>query len=109
VLIQFRMENHRSLRDEQTLSFVASDDGREGRGIRVDGIDEALLPAVALYGANASGKSNVLGAFSFMCRAVVLSHRRWEPDGGTPNDPFALSSKVDEPSTTPFKVIDLLG
>ena len=92
MLIQFRVENHRSLRDEAVLSLnSASGEGLQGAGL-------SLLPAVALYGANASGKSNVLQALRFMRDAVVNSHRRWEPDGGVPTEPFALSSKKHEPS-----------
>jgi uncharacterized protein len=99
MLIQFRVENHRSLRDEQVLSMVAAkvDEG-DARFIRPADLGEALLPAVALYGANASGKSNVLGALGFMSDAVLRSHRLWDPEGGTPQDPFALSSKANEPS-----------
>lgn len=51
-----------------------------------------LLPALAIYGANASGKSNVLSAISFMTSAVNLSHRVWDPDAGVPRDTFALGS-----------------
>ncbi|MEM9218977.1 MAG: AAA family ATPase [Cyanobacteria bacterium P01_F01_bin.150] len=32
-----------------------------------------------MYGANASGKSNVLSALDFMKESVIDSHRRWEP------------------------------
>lgn len=92
MLIQFRIENHRSLRDEAILSLVSA----STEGLQVAGL--CLLPAVALYGANASGKSNVLHALRFMRDAVVNSHRRWEPDGGVPTEPFALSSRRHEPS-----------
>jgi hypothetical protein len=100
MLIQFRVENHRSLRDEQVLSMVAADLGDAGseRLIRAEGLEHALLPAMALYGANASGKSNVIGALAFMQRAVLESHRYWYPEGWTPQEPFALSTKADEPS-----------
>jgi predicted ATPase len=100
MLIQFRVENHRSLRDEQVLSMVAADLGDAGseRLIRGGGLEEALLPAVALYGANASGKSNVIGALNFMQSAVLESHRFWDSEGGTPQEPFAFSSKAHEPS-----------
>lgn len=100
MLIQFRVENHRSLRDEQVLSLVAADTGdpADRRLLRRPGLQEALLPAVALYGANASGKSNVLSALLFMWKAVHESHRLWEPDGGPPREPFALSGKATEPS-----------
>jgi len=100
MLIQLGVENHRSLRDEQVLSMVAADldDTGSERLIHAEGLGHALLPAVALYGANASGKSNVIGALNFMRSAVLESHRLWEPDGGTPQEPFVLSAKVDEPS-----------
>ena len=100
MLVQFRVENHRSLRDEQVLSMVAAKTGDkdDARLIRRDELGEALLPAVALYGANASGKSNVLGALGFMRDAVLRSHRLWEPESGTPQEAFALSSKANEPS-----------
>jgi hypothetical protein len=109
MLLQFRVENHRSLRDEQVLSMVAasaSDRGHE-RLIRPPGFGEALLPVVGLYGANASGKSNVIGALSFMREAVLRSHRLWEPGAGIPREPFALSSKANEPSL--YEVDILVG
>ncbi|HYO51385.1 ATP-binding protein [Archangium sp.] len=100
MLIQFRVENHRSLRDEQVLSLVAASlgDSKDPRLLRPQGLGEALLPTVALYGANASGKSNVLNALGFMREAVLRSHRFWEPEAGTPQEPFALSNKVKAPS-----------
>ena len=100
MLIQFRVENHRSLCDEQVLSMVASETCEPGneRLIRRAALQEALLPAVALYGANASGKTNVVGALRFMMGAVRDSQRLWEPDSGPPQEPFALSSKASAPS-----------
>jgi hypothetical protein len=101
LLIQLRVANHRSLRDEQTLSLVAADgDDLHGDGLlRPSGMVEALLPAVAIYGANASGKTNVLLALAFMKSAVVNSHRLWEPRAGTPQEPFALSASDHDPSS----------
>lgn len=100
MLVQFRVENHRSLRDEQVLSMVAAGAGEQEdeRLIRPKGLTEALLPAVALYGANASGKSNLMNALDFMREAVLGSYRLWEPKSGTPQEPFALSNKETEPS-----------
>jgi predicted ATPase len=98
MLVQFRVENHRSLRDEQTLSLAASGDEVDPRLIAAERLGTALLPAIALYGANASGKSNVLHALAFMSEAVQQSHRAWEPMRGTPREPFALSDKAAEPS-----------
>jgi hypothetical protein len=107
MLVQFRVENHRSLRDEQTLSMVAANvgDPNDPRLIRRDGFGEALLPAVALYGANASGKSNVLHALGFMREAVLLSHRLWEPERGVPREPFALSRRAKDPSVYEVDIV----
>jgi uncharacterized protein len=100
VLIQFRLENHRSFRDRQTMSLVAASNGSRGNDhvLHPDGLDEALLPAVALYGANASGKTNVLLALSFIRSAVINSHRLWEPEAGVPHEPFALSEHKNAPA-----------
>lgn len=88
MLIEFRVENHRSIRDEQGLTLEAGPvDGDTTRLRAVDG--RQLLPAAALYGANASGKSNVLAALRFMRDAVANSHSFWQLDGGVPREPFA--------------------
>jgi predicted ATPase len=101
MLIEFRVENHRSLRDEQVLTLAAAKrvgDPSDPRPRTVTGYEEKLLPAAVIYGANASGKSNVLSALGFMQEAVLLSHRKWEPDGGVPRSPFAWGEKRNEPS-----------
>lgn len=76
VLVEFRVENHRSIREEQVLTMEA---GRVGtaddpRPRSVDGYREPLLPVAAVYGANASGKSNLLDALGYMQIAVLHSH-----------------------------------
>ncbi|TCT22858.1 hypothetical protein EDC35_102189 [Thiobaca trueperi] len=100
MLIEFRVENHRSIREEQALTMRAGrqDDSADPRPRRVQGCSDPLLPAAALYGANASGKSNVLSAMGFMRSAVLHSHRAWPPDGGVPRDPFAWGEKAAQPS-----------
>lgn len=84
MLLGFRVANALSFRDEQQLSFVATElnDG-SGRptGIHERGKEILAVPVLALYGANASGKTNVLAALRLM-RAAVLGSLRWfsEPD-----------------------------
>ena len=108
MLIEFRVENHRSLRDEQVLTMEAGRVGNESdpRPRTVSGYSEKLLTVASLYGANASGKSNVLAALAFMRNAVLESHRLWSPDEGVPRDPFAWGPKRTEPSL--FEVTLLL-
>ncbi len=107
MLIDFRVENHRSIRDEQVLSMEA---GRIGSDVDprprvVPNCSSKLLPVVAIYGANASGKSNVLAALAYMKETVSLSHRLWAPDEGIPRDPFAWGQKRDEPSMYEVEMI----
>lgn len=99
MLLRFRVSNYRSLRDEQELSMVASslDDPQ---GAVVDALGLGVLPVAAIYGANAAGKSNVLGALEFMSKAVVNSHRGWAPEGPSPVTPFLLDpARSEEPSS----------
>ncbi|GGO01521.1 hypothetical protein GCM10010116_02860 [Microbispora rosea subsp. aerata] len=92
MLLRFRVANHRSLRDEQTLSFVAVP--RRGEP-RPRGAEIPRTVAVAgIYGANASGKSNVLDALRWMNWAVKSSHTGWAPGGGVPRRPFLLDETV---------------
>ena len=85
MLIEFRVENHRSLKTEQVLTMEAGRvDGDATIPRTVPGYSKPLLPVAALYGANASGKSNVLSAMEFMHLAVVDSHSKWKPDEGIP-------------------------
>lgn len=109
MLIEFRVENHRSIRDEQALTMQAADDGEltDARPRQVPGFAGRLLPAAALYGANASGKSNVLSALGFMRDAVIQSFGAWPPEGGVPREPFAWGAKLAEPSL--FEVTVLVG
>lgn len=51
-------------------------------------LGESLLPVTAIYGPNASGKSNVVAAFAWLCDAVAFSLRQWEDV--IPVEPFAF-------------------
>ena len=101
MLVEFRVENHRSIREEQVLTMEAGRVGRadDPRPRSVDGYREPLLPVAAVYGANASGKSNLLDALGYMQIAVLHSHRVWEPEGGVPRYPFTWDGYKTRPSS----------
>lgn len=111
MLLRFRVANYRSLRHEQELSLVATE-FNEGTarptGVRADGREVKALPVAGIYGANASGKSNVLLAMQAMQEAVRSSLAEWALEEGVPREPFALSAKARE-ETTLFEVDLLLG
>jgi len=75
MLLEFRVKNFRSLRDEQVLSMVASSDKTLlDRHALATGLNAAphVLKSAVIYGANASGKSNLIKALQLM-QALVLS------------------------------------
>jgi hypothetical protein len=76
MLLGFRVANVLSFRDEQSFSFVATelhDDSARPTSVREHGKEISVLPVLAIYGANASGKSNFLVALSMMREAVLGS------------------------------------
>ena len=74
MLIQFNFKNFNSFRDEATLDLSAAKMTEfSERVISVGG--EKILPVAAVYGANASGKSNVYAAFEYMTNYVVNSFK----------------------------------
>ncbi|HEX5301753.1 MAG TPA: ATP-binding protein [Streptosporangiaceae bacterium] len=76
MLLRFRAANVLSIRDEQTLTFVATelnDGSARGTSIREDGKSVSVVPVVGIFGANASGKTKVLDALIMMRTAVLRS------------------------------------
>lgn len=102
MLIEFRVANHRSIRAEQVISLEASDRRGDVRDRRV-GHSRPLLPVAALYGANASGKSNLLAALAWMARRVCGAVR----NGPAAREPFAWGGARQEPSL--YEVLLQLG
>ena len=82
MLVQFRVKNFRSLRDEQVLSLTASTDKTllDTHALST-GLKAAphLLKSAVIYGANASGKSNLIKALQYM-RGVVQESAALQPD-----------------------------
>lgn len=98
MLLRFGVSNHLSIRDFQELSFVASSLKDPGEGLIPCAAAPGgfVVPAVAIYGANASGKSNIIDALVTMRGMVLESQARWKPDGGVPHCPFALDPACAE-------------
>lgn len=94
MLIQFRFSNFKSFRDDTILDFTATKITEHNHHV-LDSGGERLLPIAAIYGANASGKSNVIEAFSFMVNYVLESFNY----GGESEDKQQKSKKT---RVTPF-------
>lgn len=72
MLIQFRFHNFKSFRDDTILDLSATKISEHDSHVVLSG-NEKLLPAAAIFGANASGKSNVIEALRFMATYVIDS------------------------------------
>ena len=94
MLLRFSVSNHRSIRDQQELLFSASEPEDRSNGLIPCSAAPggAVLPLAVIYGANASGKSNLLEALRFMRSMVLDSHNKGEPGGGVPIQSFKLDS-----------------
>lgn len=105
MLIEFKVTNYRSIRAEQTLSMVASNysDELPQNLISCDHVPGLkgvkLVKVVAIYGANASGKSNIINAFRFFAEFIRDSATKLQPGAATGVQPFKLDPAcLTEPS-----------
>jgi uncharacterized protein len=109
MLLEFTVENYRSIKEPVTLSAVAQkapkrkssaktkrsvkSDAEICPGFQVEGWDMNLLPVMAIFGANASGKSNVLQALSYL---LSMMSGTYQQDQSylfpTSHHPFSLDS-----------------
>jgi uncharacterized protein len=104
MLIDFKVTNFRSICEEQALSLVASNYEKD----LPDCVIERDLPGLsgvkflrgaAIYGANASGKSNVLEAIKFLANFVRNSATKIQPGESTQTEPFKLDkTSIAQPS-----------
>ncbi|MDR1386950.1 MAG: AAA family ATPase [Propionibacteriaceae bacterium] len=96
MLIRFEVSNHRSIKEPVELSMVAVDvDRAEARAEAHLGV--SLLPVAAIYGPNASGKSNLLDALAWLRNAVTFSLRAWERSISV--EPFAFGGTSENPTS----------
>lgn len=105
MLHQFTFKNYKSFREAATLDLRAEALKEHRNHVVQDVMDIKLLKIGAIYGANASGKSNVLTAFQSMRHLVLHSFRgnnrsrRFQPESnwfekpGVPTEFEAVFSK----------------
>lgn len=110
MLVEFRVKNFRSLRDEQTLTLMASKDKTfEDTHTLTTGLKAApsLLRSAVVYGANAGGKSNLIKAMQYMRGVVLESATVIQPGQTFAVQPFRLDVlSVNQP--TEFEVTFIL-
>lgn len=102
MVLEIRISNMFSFRDEVILDLQAAKIQTkkarelEGNLFSVDG--EQMLKSVALFGANASGKSNVIKAIR-ACVGMVRSSHNYNVDTKFAIAPFKFEAGIDKPSS----------
>lgn len=99
MLVEFSVENFRSIKDEVTLSLVASPDLTLQDNIIPKSLKAgSLLRSTAIYGANASGKTNIVQAIVALVQLVNNSQNQ-QSGQPMPYAPFKLDPKcLDRPT-----------
>ncbi len=100
MLIEFTVGNYRSFKDPVTLSMVAANLVSQDKSVdenNVFTVDSklSLLKSAAIYGANASGKSNLAKALRFMVLFMVNSSRETQSTDTIGVEPFLLSTETE--------------
>lgn len=101
MLLRLCVTNYRSFRDATEFSMVATRFSDEPT-LRhaAPGTEHGALPVMALFGANASGKSNLVRALLQLRSEVVNSFTKREPDAHLPHKPFQLDKDSAAAPTT---------
>lgn len=103
-LLAFRAENARSFGEELELSMLAT--ALAERAVvrdlpwRDEGRTVGVLPVAGIFGANASGKSNVLRVMQDMRWYVLHSFRQVSPTGTLPRWSFRLDRSATDAAST---------
>lgn len=94
MLESFSVKNYRSFKEERNFSLLAGSI-KEHKNSVIEVDKYRLLPLVVFYGANSSGKSNIIQAINTMRRMVLRSVTLNEGDK-LPYNPFLLDKDSDK-------------
>ena len=92
MLVSFTVENWRSIKSAVTLSMVASREHANSEQLTQTASmygTTKILPLAAIYGPNASGKSNLIDALDFLTYLIIDGVPTGRP---IPVEPYRLSS-----------------
>lgn len=100
MLISFTLENFKSFRGRASLNLLARKADKTLQSALIvppskKKINDRLLAATAIYGPNASGKTNLLIGLWYVRRAVLHSQSTWKANTGTRFDANLGNKDVD--------------
>jgi len=104
MLLQFSVNNFRSIKDTVTFSMLTA---YKEAANRFQAGKYDLLTSAVIYGANASGKSNLLRAMLFMRNMVLNKDKVIQSTDPLSHDPFRLNTSTHEASSS-FEMVFLI-
>ena len=103
MLLQFSVNNFRSIKDTIKFSMMASaKDKDKNNSFKIGKYN--ILKSAVIYGANASGKSNLLKAMAFMGNLVLNKTKVIQSTDRLPHQPFKLNTETENASSS-FEIV----
>ena len=104
MILRFSLENWRSFKNKSVISAIAGKQlTHRDRLASSEGFDFLILPVIAIYGGNASGKSNIVDALGFAQQLVVEGTKIDEETGA---ESFALCKENENlPTRLSFELL----
>ncbi|NNM59352.1 MAG: ATP-binding protein [Legionellales bacterium] len=103
MLIDFKITNYRSIKSPQTLSLLGGSGAELPQNLYEATIDGTktirLVQSTVIYGANAAGKSNIVGGLNFMRGFIVYSSKESQQGDEIPIEPFLFDHDNKEQPT----------
>lgn len=112
MLVQFMLKNVLSFKEETILDMTAINAYKEHESNLIDiEAKEKFLRVAAIYGANASGKSNLYLAMTYFQRIIVESLNNIDDGANTAIEKFYVpfSFENDNIENSEFQIIEILG
>jgi uncharacterized protein len=112
MLIEFSVGNYRSFKEKVTFSMVAANLVSQDKNLDINNVfavdkELSLVKSAAIYGANASGKSNLAKALQFMKWFMVNSSKETQSTEAIGVEKFRLSTETDDQPSF-FEIVFLL-
>lgn len=109
MIIEFTVGNYRSFKDKTTFSMVAANLSSKIKALDQENVSSyrksmKLLRTAAIYGANASGKSNFIKAISFMCQFIKNSSKETQSSEKISVESYKLSTETEN-SPSYFEIV----
>lgn len=112
MLVQFILKNVLSFKNETILDMTAINAYKEHECNLIDhGTKEKFLRVAAIYGANASGKSNLYLAMTYFQRIIVESLNNVDDGESTAIEKFYVpfSFENNNKENSEFQIVEILG